>query len=258
MPDVPKLSDSELRQKVPDHLKDLYDTSSDGKEYWVKERLIEIFCKHRDTFSKDESDIGLTHLATHHIDTGDSRPIKMAPRCVPLAFKGEDTKCVEKMLNSGAIRPSNSPWAALVVLVKKKNGSTRLCADYRYLNKITRKDSFPLSKISEALDAIAGSKFLSVMDLTSAFMQVAVNPADIPKTAFVTTNGLWECTRLCFGLSGRPATFQRVMELEIRGLNWAMCLVYLDDVLIFGPTMDSHLSRLEEVLDRVKAAAKEM
>ena len=249
-----KISDRDLRDKVPDHLKDLYDTSSEGKEQWVKERLVDIFCKHESTFSKDETDIGLTHLAVHNIDTGDAKPIKMAPRRVPLAFKGQDTECVNKMLKSGSIRPSSSPWAAPVVLVKKKNGSTRLCADYRFLNAVTRKDSFPLPKISEALDAIAGSKFLSVMDLTSAFQQVAVNPADIPKTAFVTTGGLWECTRLCFGLSGGPATFQRVMELALRGLNWATCLVYLDDVLIFGPTLDSHLSRLEEVLDRVKEA----
>ena len=245
---------SDIESKLPEHVKELYNNSVEGKNTKVKIRLSEILIKHQSTFSKDDYDLGCTHLATHHIDTADAKPIRMPPRRVPLSFVGKDKSAIEKMEKRGAIRPSASPWAAPIVLVWKKNGDARVCSDYRKLNEVTVKDAFPLPRISDCLDAVSGSVFFSTMDLTSGFNQIPVAPEDIHKTAFVTRHGLFECPVMPFGLTNAPATFQRVMELALQGLQWSTCLIYLDDVIVFGHTMEEHLTRLEGVLDRIKEA----
>ena len=124
------------------------------------------------------------------------------------------------MLQRGTIRESCSLWASPVVLVPKKDGSLRVAVDYRKVNEVTKKDAFPLPKISDCLDAVSDSKYFSTLDLTSGYNQVPVAEQDIPKTAFTTKYGLFECVFMPFGLSNSPATFQRVMELALHGLQW--------------------------------------
>lgn len=102
-------------------------------------------------------DLGLTTLVQHEIDTGDSRPIKQPPRRVPLAFADEERKVVQQMETQGIVRKSSSPWASPIVLVKKKNGKTRCCIDYRRLNIVTRQDDFPLPRVQDCLDTVRGS-----------------------------------------------------------------------------------------------------
>ncbi|PIK53305.1 Septin-8-A [Apostichopus japonicus] len=155
------------------------------------------------------------------------------------------------MLESGAIRESHSPYASPIVVVKKKDGSIRLCIDYRKLNQDTVKDSYSLPRIEESLDALKGAKWFSSLDLQSGYWQIEVAEKDIPKTAFTTPMGFYECNRMPFGLTNAPATFQRLMEHCVGDMNYKKCLVYLDDVIIFSQTFEEHLERLSAVLKRL-------
>ena len=166
----------------------------------------------------------------------------------------EEREAIENLKKQGVIRESNSPWASPIVLVRKKNGKIRPCCDYRILNKYTVKDAYPLPRTQDCLDAIAGSVFFSTLDMTSGYNQVPIKEEDIHKTAFVTHHGFWEWTTMSFGMTNSPATFQRVMELALNGLQWTTCLIYLDDVIIFGKTFEEHLQRLDAVLARVEMA----
>jgi hypothetical protein len=158
---------------------------------------------------------------------------------------------VAKMLESGAIVPSESPWSSPVVLVTKKDGSVRFCIDYRSLNEVTRKDAYPLPRIDEALDSLAGASWFSTLDLASGYWQVAMDENDQPKTAFATRHGLFEFTVMSFGLCNAPATFERLMEKVLAGLQWQKCLVYLDDIIIFGKTFEEALENLRCILERL-------
>ena len=205
-------------------------------------------------FSKDENDLGYTHLVEHEIDTGDAKPVKVPPRRMPLAFAGEDLNAIQKLQAQGTIRPSSSPWAAPLVLVRKREGSVRPCVDFRALNSRTKKDAFPIPKTQDCLDALEGASLFSTLDITSAYNQIPVRAEDIAKTAFVSKYGLFEFTTMPFGLCNAPATFQRLMEVALSGLQWTSCLIYLDDVLIFGRSFDEHMARLRLVLQRIADA----
>lgn len=158
------------------------------------------------------------------------------------------------MFDKGVITESTSPWASPVVLVRKKDNTTRFCIDYRKLNSVTKIDSYPLPRIADCFDSLSGSKMFSTMDLASGYWQIKVRKEDQPKTAFVTKTGLFQFSVLPFGLVNAPSCFEKCMETILRGLQWQTCLIYLDDIIVFSKTFDVHLKRLSEVLDRIKAA----
>ncbi|XP_052696136.1 uncharacterized protein K02A2.6-like [Crassostrea angulata] len=166
----------------------------------------------------------------------------------------EVEKHVKEMLENKIIEPSNSPWASRVVLVKKKDGSTRFCVDYRRLNAITEKDAYPIPRIDETLDQLAGCKWFSTLDLHSGYWQIEMEPKDKAKTAFVTRNGLYQFNVMPFGLCNAPATFERLMELTLQGLHWDICLIYLDDVIVYAKTFDEMKTNLSRVFDKLAAA----
>ncbi|KRX53637.1 Retrovirus-related Pol polyprotein from transposon 17.6 [Trichinella sp. T9] len=136
--------------------------------------------------------------------------------------------------------------------VNKKDGSCRFCVDYRQLNNVTQKDSHPLPRIDDTLDALSGAQWFSTLDLASGYWQVETETRDREKTAFTTPYGLYQFKVMPFGLCNAPATFQRLMETSLRGLVGSKCLVYLDDVIVFGRTAEEHTARLQEVLDRLR------
>ena len=148
------------------------------------------------------------------------------------------------MLAAGIIQPSQSEWSSPVVLVRKKDGGLRWCIDYRRLNEVTEKDAYPLPKIEECLDTLSGAKWFSTLDLQSGYWQVEMDPLDKVKTAFTTRYGLFEYNWMPFGLCNAPGTFQRAMELVMRGLQWKTVLIYLDDVIIVSATYEEHIARL--------------
>ncbi|KAK7922815.1 hypothetical protein WMY93_009717 [Mugilogobius chulae] len=168
--------------------------------------------------------------------------------------RAEIERQVARLLAEGLVEESYSPWASPVVLVKKKGGQWRFCIDYRRLNAVTIKDSHPLPRVDDSLDALAGSLWFSTLDFSNGYWQVEVAEEDREKTAFTTGRGLYQWRAMPMGLSNSPATFQRMMELVLRGLPWHICLVYLDDILIYSRTFEDHLSHLQEVLTRIQSA----
>ena len=147
------------------------------------------------------------------------------------------------MLQQGVIRPSTSAWSSPVILVKKKSGELRFCVDYRKLNSVTVGHAHPLPRIDDILDSLGDSKYFTTLDLRSGYWQISVDENDRHKTAFATPNGLYEFNRMPFGLSTAPATFQRTMDIILSGLTYAICLCYLDDVIVFGRDMKEHCER---------------
>lgn len=214
-------------------------------------KLLENYC---DVFAMGGTVHGRTNLITHKIDVGGARPIKQQPRRLPLAKREEAERIIQGMKNDAIIEPSSSPWMSPVVLVKKKDGSTRFCVDYRQLNHITKKDSYPLPRIDDTLDTLSGSKWFSTLDLKSGYWQVEMAPEDREKTAFSVGSGLWQFTVMPFGLCNAPATFERLMDTVLRGLSWKTCLIYLDDVIVMGKTFTEHLHNLEDIFRRLRSA----
>ncbi|GBM27783.1 Retrovirus-related Pol polyprotein from transposon 297 [Araneus ventricosus] len=216
----------------------------------VKELLQEF----QNLFSTSDSDVGRCNMTQHRINTGNHPPIKQYPRRLPLAKKEEAERLVKEMVDNGIIEESSGPWASPIVLVKKKDGSTRFCVDYRKLNEITIKDSYPLPGIDDTLDALNGSQWFSTLDLKSGYWQVEIQPEDKEKTAFTTGQGLWQFKVMPFGLCNAPATFERLMETVLRGLTSEACLVYLDDIIIVGRTFQEHLNNIRKVFQRLQKA----
>ena len=154
-------------------------------------------------------------------------------------------RLVQEMLSQGVIEQSKSLWANPVVLVGKRDGGLRFCIDYCQLNRVTKLDEFPLPRMDDTLDQLAGAKFFTTLNLAAGYWQVAMDPSDQEKTAFMTYSGLYEFKKMPFGLVNASAKFQRLMEVVLSGLTREVCLVYLDDVLVMGKTMEEHNENLK-------------
>lgn len=155
------------------------------------------------------------------------------------------------MLKDDVIQPSSSPWASPIVLVRK-DSIARFCVDYHKVNEVTHKDAYPLPCIDATLDTLAGPHLFSISDLLSGYWQVEIAEEDRAK--FCTTEGLFEFKVMLFGLCNTPATFQRLMDPVLSGVQRWQCLVYLDDVIIIGKDFEEHLRNLEAVFERLRQA----
>lgn len=207
--------------------------------------------KYASVFSSHEGDLGCTNLISHDIPLLDDVPVRQRYRRIPPAEYDVVKAHINQLLESQVVRESSSPYASPIVLVKKKDGSLRMCVDYRLLNRKTRKDAFPLPRIEESLDALAGARWFSTLDLASGYNQVPVSEADKPKTAFCTPFGLFEWNRMPFGLCNAPSTFQRLMQRMFGDQQHQSLLLYLDDIVVFSSSFAQHLERLEVVLRRL-------
>ncbi len=152
------------------------------------------------------------------------------------------------IVDRGVIEPCQSSWASSVVLVTKKDGTTHFCMDYRKLNDVTRKDAYPLPRIDNTLDALCRSQYFRMLDLYSGYCQVEMDKQDIDKTACVTRQELFRFIVMPFGLCNAPATFERLMELVLKDLNWKVCLIYLDDIIVYGAGFYPALDQLKSVV----------
>ncbi len=218
-----------------------------------REQLLQLLIEFADIFA-EEGELGRTDRITHNIDTGSAPPIRQSVRRVPVCQKTELKDLLTDMEKKEVIRPSNSPWASPIVLVRKRDGSHRFCVDYRKLNAVTRKDAYPIPRIDDTLDTLSGACWFSTLDMVSGYWQVEMGEKDREKPAFCTPYGLYEFNVLPFGLCNGPATFQRLMDLVLAGLKMSQCLVYIDDVIVVGRTFDEHLCNLREVFGRVRGA----
>ncbi len=210
--------------------------------------------KNEDIFIKGKYEVGRTNAVKHTIDTGEEKPIKQKARRLSVKEKEIEKEHIEEMLKKGIIRKSKSPWSSPVVFVPKKGGEIRFCIDFRRLNKVTRKDNHPLPRIDEMLDKFEGSQWFSSIDLASAYWQVEMDERDIEKTAFITSEGLYECLVMPFGLCNAPATFQRLMHEVLGNLIYTKAPVYLDDIIIHSKTFEQHLEDIQKVFDRLRDA----
>ena len=219
-----------------------------------EQQLRDLVRKYRDIFAVKGEALGRTDVVRHEIDTGTARPIRMPPRRTPIHQVEVVEQAIEEMKKAGVIRPSDSPWSAPIVILKKKDGTCRFCVDFRRLNDVTVKDAYPLPRIEDNLDAMAGSRWFTTLDMASGYWQVEMSEEDRPKTAFATRYGLFEWNVMPFGLCNAPATFQRLMEKVMKGLQWRILALYLDDVVVFADTVANHLERLGQVWDRCRKA----
>lgn len=226
----------------------------DGAECEPSERrqLRDLVSKNRDMFFNDEEDLGYTEWVNHSINLRDQRPVVSAFRRIPPSQLMEVKRHIQGLLDQNIVQKSTSPYASPVVIVRKKDNSIRLCVDYRRLNEKTIPDAYPLPRIDDSLDALGGAKLFSTLDLASGYHQVAMNPADREKTAFITPFGLFEYLRMPMGLSTSPATFQRLMQTSMNDLVFQILLIYLDDLLVYSRTFAEHLQRLQMVFDRLR------
>ena len=236
------------------HLKAMLYLDQAEVEQPEREALETFLAKNADVFAVDSTELGLTNVISHSIDTGENLPIHQPPRRIPFALRSQVEEMINDMLDLDVIQPTSSPWASPIVLVKKKDGSMRFCVDYRRLNRITKLDVYPLPRIDETLDVLSGARFFTTLDLASGYWQVSMDPAAREKTAFVTHAGLYEFKVMPFGLCNAPATFQRLMEVVLTGLTRNQCFVYLDDILVISRTWNEHLENLQLVFDRLREA----
>lgn len=207
-----------------------------------------------DIFSKNKFDIGRCPEVKHQIFVENATPICQKIRRVPLGLEDKVDKLVEDLLEKEVIRKSSSPWNSPLVIVQKKSGDIRLCVDYRMLNSITRKSTYPIPSAEELFDTLGGSKFFSSLDLSSAYYQCEIEEEHKKLTAFGTRRGHYEFNRMPFGLTGAPFTFQHMMHIVLKAENWEQCLIYLDDILVFGRTFEQHLQRLRTIFLKIREA----
>ena len=156
------------------------------------------------------------------------------------------------MLEQQVIEPACSPWASNVVLVRKKDGTSRCCIDYRQINNVNVKDAYSLPKVNDSLDSMAGAEYFSTFDIRSSYHQVTVVEEDRDKTALICPKGMFRFKGMPFGLCNEGATFQRLMDLVLSGLNLEICLVYLDDII--SKTIEERFERLTMAFHRLADA----
>ena len=229
-----------------------------GLENWpekLQHEAKEMLKRNAKVFSKDDMDMGRTNLVKHHIKLTDPVPFKEAYRRIPPQMYDEVKTHLQEMLDLGAIRPSNSPWASAIVLVRKKDGRLRFCIDLRKLNNRMVKDAYSLPRIESILDSLGGAQIFSTLDLKAGYWQVEMAEECKAYTAFTCGPlGFYECDTMPFGATNAPATFQRLMHDCLGELNMNWCIVYLDDIIIFSDTKEEHLKRLEAVFQKLCAA----
>ena len=190
-----------------------------------------LLARYAHIFASKSSDLGHTNVLTHCIETTGA-PIHQGIRRVPPPQREEVRKLLDELKEKGIICHSKSSWVSPIVIVPKKDGSTQLCIDYRKVNESTCKDAYPIPRVDDTLDTLAGAKWFSTLDLKSGYWQVEVHKDDREKTAFC----LFQFNVMPFGLCNAPATFQRLTDMVLKGLLWNNCLVYVDDIIIVGRT----------------------
>ena len=213
-----------------------------------KEQLVEILMKHQKTLSEGDGDIGKAAITAHRMELYNESPISQKPRRFPEPVAEAIEEQCKELYNADVIEPSKSPWSAPVVPVRKKDGTIRLCVDYRLLNQVTKPDRFPMPNVVDVIAGLGGVRYFTSLDLVRGYYQMPIEEESREYTAFSTPRSHWQFKRLPFGLKNSPAAFQREMQAILKDFPWKKVLVYIDDILLMEKTWEDHIALLDQVL----------
>src|SRR6266542_4235776 len=228
----------------------------EGPERIFEEKSIhELLVKYADIIYTDVKELAKTNIIQHTIHLLNSTPI--AQECCPMDQRDRNwlKKELDELLEKGIIRESMSPWAIPIVIVGKKNGSRRMCLDFRKPNKVTKKNQYPIPRQTEIFASFGGAGWFTSLDLASGYWQVEMEPKSREVTAFITPWGLFEWNRMPFGLCNAPATFQRLMNQVLRKYLEKFILVYLDDIIIYSKMIEEYKEHIRLVFEALRAAS---
>lgn len=243
--------ESESEPRGTDDIESAVDLSSADLTGSQRKALFAVLKKHSPMF---DGHVGHTSLVTHQIDTGDHPPIRQAPRRIPPHLKEQVREQLDQLVKEGVLEESDGSWASPICLVKKKSGEIRICADMRKLNACTRLPAFPIPRIDDTLDALAGSSLYCVLDMNAAYHQVSIDPDDRDKATITTPLGNYRYRRMCFGLGSAPFTCCRLLNIVLGDMPSESCLHYFDDIILHGKSFSDVLKSLDEALLRLRAA----
>ncbi|KAL5020837.1 hypothetical protein ScPMuIL_002080, partial [Solemya velum] len=216
-----------------------------------RKQVLGVIRKNKDLFAKKDTELGQTSTVTMKIDTGDHPPIKMRPYRVPLHKRKIIESAIDDMLEAKVIERSRSPWAFSLVVVKKKDGSDRMCVDFRALNKIVRPISFPLPLIDDIIASLSEAQHFTTLDLKSGYWQVKLEEDSKEKTAFSCHKGLYQFKVMPFGLHNAAPIFQELMNRVLEECR-SFAIAYLDDILIYSKTPEEHIKHIQTVFDKLR------
>lgn len=240
---------------LPDYITDMFERGCQQLTESERDELKRFLLTRQRSFADPKGKMETTSLGTHSIKLKDETPFKEANRRFPLFKRQVLADEIDKLEKQGIIERSSSPWTSQLVLVQKKDTSWRVCVDFRRLNEQPIKDSYPICRIDDNLDALSGAVWFSSLDLNMAYHQVPMDPDDMEKTAFATPQGgLWHNTKMAFGLCNAPATFSRIIEKALSGLQWHIAVLYLDDIIVYAKDFKQHLANVSAVIDRLDNA----
>lgn len=248
-------NNTEIDKVLEDNLNKLRLEHTNEEE---REKIYRLCKEFKDIFYCDQIPLTFTNSVKHHIRTKNEDPIYVKPYRQGPFVQNEINRQVDQLIKDNVIQESHSPWNAPVHLVPKKMDASgeikyRMVIDFRRLNEITIDDKYPLPNINDLFDKLGRSTYFTTLDLASGYHQIELEEQDRQKTAFSTQNGHFEFLRMPFGLKTAPATFQRTMDNVLRGLQGLHCMVYLDDIIVYGNSLDNMIQNLRTVFDRIRA-----
>ncbi|CEP07122.1 hypothetical protein [Parasitella parasitica] len=249
---LPSNSNDSKIQHLPDNKRKLFPSFESAEvPKDIARRLHQILFEYQDIFDWDDgTPTKVTNILQHEIITEDHPPIRERPYRMSPEESVHLKKELDKYMNLGIIRPSNSPWASPIILVKKKNNDYRLVINYKKLNAITKKDAYPLPRIDDLLDSLGTSSVFSSLDMRNAFFQIAMKDNDtdgrsgctsVEKSGFTTKYGCYEMVRMGQGLCNSPSTFQRCVDICFSSIMYQCVVSYLDDLFCYSKDLESHL-----------------
>ena len=235
---------------------DVFDPPGHKLNANIQNELDTLLKEYESQFAKDEISIGTTPLTSMMINTGNSDPLSQKP--YPITMKNYQwvKEEIEKLLTAKVICSSRSSWSALIIIVPKGDGGKHFVIDYRALNKITRKFTWPMPKVEDIFSKLNGATYFAMLDLRAGYYHIPLDKPSIPKTAFNSPIGKYEYIKEPFGLAQAPAYFQELMTGILKDFNFA--IAYLDDIIIISNTLEEHLLHIQKVFKKLWLARLSM